>query len=262
MNLLRPMLAKSVAKPFDDPAWFFEIKWDGYRAMAYLDGQTRLYSRNLKPLIYPQLADLHTLIQQPVILDGEIVSDSFDSLARKEGQTIFVVFDILSISGHLLLQETFVRRQQILKSLIQETEVLRRSVGLVEQGKQLYSQAKSQGLEGIVAKKLSSIYQPGVRSAAWLKILAEEEKEVSIIRLHYKQGRAVAAEVVGSDFASKVLLGAELDKQMLNRFAPIKADERILNPVWLGVVRYREVTTEGRLRHGVLKEIKSDGSLH
>jgi bifunctional non-homologous end joining protein LigD len=189
---IHPMLATSVEKPFDDPEWLFEIKWDGYRAVSFVDdGKVRLVSRNQNDLTgeFPELHELSKLIKaKNAVLDGEVVAldeqgrASFSLMqqrtgirkggrrtgARRELQVVYYIFDLLYIDGYDLRRVALERRKQVLSQIIHTSDQVRYSDHF-PQGLALFEVAKKKGLEGILAKKRLSGYEER-RSSEWLKI--------------------------------------------------------------------------------------------
>ena len=189
---VHPMLATSVEKPFDDPEWLFEIKWDGYRAVSFLqDGKVRLVSRNQNELTgeFPELHELSKLIKaKNAVLDGEVVAldeqgrASFSLMqqrtgirkggrrvgARRELQIVYYIFDLLYVDGFDLRRVQLEQRKQVLAQIIAPSELVRYSDHF-PQGLALFEVAKQKGLEGILAKKRASHYEER-RSREWLKI--------------------------------------------------------------------------------------------
>jgi bifunctional non-homologous end joining protein LigD len=186
------MLALSVEKPFDNPDWLFEIKWDGYRAIAFIeDGKIRLVSRNQNDLTaqFSELKDLPKSIKaKSAILDGEIVAldetgrSSFSLMQQRTGirkgghrvagrsdlQTLYYAFDLIYLDGFDLHRVTLEERKRLLATIISTSETLRYSDHF-DNGLDLFTAAKQQGLEGILAKVRSSLYEER-RSREWLKI--------------------------------------------------------------------------------------------
>jgi bifunctional non-homologous end joining protein LigD len=204
-TVIHPMLATSTTKAFDDPDWLFEIKWDGYRAVAFIDdGHVRLVSRSQNDLT-AQFAELGTLPQfvkaERAILDGEIVAldeegrPSFSlmqqrtgfqpgkrRLARREGvPVVYYAFDLLYLDGLDLRRVGLEQRKQLLQDRIAagQSGVIHFSDHYAEKGLDLFEAAKQRGLEGIVAKKRSSAYQEK-RSSDWLKIKITQRQECVI----------------------------------------------------------------------------------
>ena len=189
---VHPMLATSVEKPFDDPEWLFEIKWDGYRAVSFLqEGKVRLVSRNQNELTgeFPELHELSKLITaKNAVLDGEVVAldeqgrASFSLMqqrtgirkggrrvgARRELQIVYYIFDLLYLDGFDVRRVALEQRKQVLAQIIAPSELVRYSDHF-PQGLALFEVAKKKGLEGILAKKRLSHYEER-RSREWLKI--------------------------------------------------------------------------------------------
>ncbi len=189
---IHPMLATSIEKPFDDPEWLFEIKWDGYRAVSFIqDGKVRLVSRNQNDLTgeFPELRDLSRLIKaKNAVLDGEVVAldeqgrASFSLMqqrtgirkggrrtgARRELQVVYYIFDLLFVDGYDLRRVALEERKQVLSHIVDTNDLVRYSDHF-PQGLALFEVAKKKGLEGILAKKRLSCYEER-RSREWLKI--------------------------------------------------------------------------------------------
>jgi len=188
-----PMLATPVEKPFDDPDWLFEIKWDGYRAVAFIeDGKVRLVSRNQNDLTgqYSELQELPKLVKaKNAILDGEIAAldeqgrASFSLMQQRTGirsggrrtagrpdlPIVYYVFDLLYADGYDLRHVVLEERKQALVKLVETDNLVRLSEHFPERGIALFEAAKQQGLEGILAKHRGSLYEER-RSREWLKI--------------------------------------------------------------------------------------------
>ncbi len=190
---ITPMLATLSEKPFDDPNWLFEIKWDGYRAIAFIDGgDVRLVSRNQNDLTarFPELQSLaESVTAKSAILDGEIVvlddhgRPSFSLMQQRTGirahgrQTapkshlsiLYYVFDLLYLDGYDLRRVALEERKRLLRQIVRDGEVVRYSEHFAGQGISLFKAAKQKGLEGILAKKSGSFYEER-RSRDWQKI--------------------------------------------------------------------------------------------
>jgi bifunctional non-homologous end joining protein LigD len=189
---IHPMLATSVEEPFDDPEWLFEIKWDGYRAIAFITkGKVRLVSRNQNDLTaqYPELHNLPSFIKaETAILDGEIAAldeqgrASFSLMQQRTGireagrrtasrrdiPVLYYLFDLLYLDGYDLRRVPLERRKKALAQITDATGPVRYSDHF-SQGKTLFDAARQKGLEGILAKRRDSFYEER-RSQAWLKI--------------------------------------------------------------------------------------------
>jgi bifunctional non-homologous end joining protein LigD len=189
---IQPMLATSIEKPFDDDEWLFEIKWDGYRAVAFIEEDAvRLVSRNQNDLT-AQYSDLRGLTKfvdaKTAILDGEIVAlddegrSSFSLMQQRTGihhggrhtaakrdiPVLYYAFDLLYLDGYDLHRVPLERRKETLAKIVQAGDSIRYSDHF-DHGLKLFEAAKQKGLEGILAKRRSSVYEER-RTRDWLKI--------------------------------------------------------------------------------------------
>jgi bifunctional non-homologous end joining protein LigD len=192
---LEPMLATLTQDlPEDLDNYGFEYKWDGVRALCYWDGRTlRLESRNQLDITrrYPELHVLaDALGSRPAVLDGEIVAlddadrPSFPLLQNRmhvndpaaikrlveEVPVRYLVFDLLYLDGHSVMDRSYLHRRDLLEQLTLVGPSWQVPPAHVGEGKAMLAAAREQQLEGIVAKKIDSVYQPGRRSPDWLKI--------------------------------------------------------------------------------------------
>ncbi len=179
---VKPMLAELADTPFDDPNYVYEIKWDGYRAVAQIEeGAIRLYSRNNQEFNkrYPVIVEELEAIQHNAVLDGEIVAldrdgkASFQALQdygqRKDKRLKYYVFDLLYLDGYDICGLPLLERKKFLKQILPESDVIEFSDHIVEQGIKLYAKARKNGLEGVIAKRKDSQYV-SKRTVDWLKI--------------------------------------------------------------------------------------------
>jgi bifunctional non-homologous end joining protein LigD len=190
---ITPMLASPRDTPFDDPNWLFEIKWDGYRAITFIeDGDARLVSRNHNDLTprFPEMRALPKfLTAKTAILDGEVVAlddqgrPSFSLMQQRTGvrshgrQTalrgdlpiLYYAFDLLYLDGYDLRHVALEERKRVLRGILTDGEIVRYSDHFAGQGIALFELAKQKGLEGIIAKKSSSSYEER-RNREWQKI--------------------------------------------------------------------------------------------
>jgi len=189
---ITPMLATSVERPFDDPEWLFEIKWDGYRAISFIQhGGVRLVSRNHNDLT-PQFPELRNLVgvvkATTAVLDGEVAAldeqgrASFSLMQQRTGfrahgrrepgrselQIVYYVFDLIYLEGYDLRRVSLESRKKALSRIIAPSDLIRYSEDF-PQGVALFEAARQQGLEGILAKRRGSLYEER-RSREWLKI--------------------------------------------------------------------------------------------
>ena len=188
-----PMLATLVDKPVEGPEWRYEIKWDGYRAIAICNKNTvKLISRNNKSFdekFYPVHQALKNLGWQAV-LDGEIAVLKGDGVSNfgalqnwrseADGQLIYYVFDLLWLNGYDLMPLPLSRRKAILASLLPQDGPLRISQNFDTTAAEFLAAAAKMGLEGIIAKRADSPYKPGERGRDWLKIKTQKRHEVVI----------------------------------------------------------------------------------
>ncbi len=226
---LKPALATRREHPFDDQKWSFEIKWDGVRALAYLrhagaEYQVVLRSRNGLTINrqYPEIVDaLYALKLPDAVLDGEIVAldpqgraqfhllqspihpheRTEGSRNRTGGTLAYYVFDLLYLNGHLLTRRPLEERQQALAAVLPEHSVVRRSESVVAEGRAFYAAAQAHRVEGIVGKRRDSLYSPGKRTDAWVKIKIQQRLEAVIGG--YTRGQGARVKTFGA-----LLLGA------------------------------------------------------
>jgi len=252
---IHPMLATSIDDPFDGPDWLFEIKWDGYRAVAFIEnGNVRLVSRNQNELTarYPELKNLPSFVKaKSAILDGEVVAldeqgrASFSLMQQRTGfrhggrrgatnadvPVLYYAFDLLYLDGFDWRRVALEERKKKLASILIAGDSLRYSDHYEQQGKALFEIAQQKGLEGILAKKRDSIYQER-RSSEWLKIKIRHRLEAVIggftepegsrahfgsivLGLYDKQGRLIHVGQAGSGFNQNSL--AEISKLLKKR---------------------------------------------
>jgi bifunctional non-homologous end joining protein LigD len=190
---LKPMLATLIDKPFDDHGWLYEIKWDGYRALTFLNnGSVDIRSRNNKSFnekFYP-VYDSMKRWKVNAIVDGEIVvvnekgvpdfSDLQGWRSEADGQLAYYLFDILWLNDKDLTKLPLTERRKILKSELPPDKITRFSETFDSTGKEFFLIAEEMGLEGIMAKKENSVYVPGIRTKDWLKIKTEKRQEAII----------------------------------------------------------------------------------
>lgn len=241
---IRPMLATLVDKPFDENGWFYEVKWDGYRCLAFLrNGNVNIKSRNNKLLnerFYPVVRALSAL-KSNAVLDGEIIvpgengASNFGALqnwrSEDDGELLYYVFDILWLDHYDLTPLPLERRQEILKKLIPEKSIVKLSKSFNHSGIAFFESAKKLGLEGIMAKKAGSVYIPGIRSENWLKIKAGKRQEMVIggYTRREQSPRAFSSLLVGVydkgllTYKGKIGTGFSEDLQiaMLRKFKPL-----------------------------------------
>ncbi len=293
-DLLKPMLATLVDVPFTDEGWQFELKLDGYRALAYLkNGKAELLSRNNNPFNqkFAPIAEALREWKIDAVVDGEIVvlnedgHPDFNGIQqwekKKAGQLVYYVFDLLWLDGLNLMGLPLYRRREVLKELIPSDGSIRYSDHIDELGDSFYELARNNGLEGIVAKRRDSVYTPDSRSKAWLKIKVEERHEAvicgftrkadsdrifsSLILGVYRAGKLTYIGQVGTGFTR------ERSEQLMRKMKPLftktcpfgeepptNEAPTWLKPVLVCEVKYTELTAEGVMRHPSFQGLRED----
>lgn len=306
---LLPMLATSGTLPSGDTGWAFEMKWDGLRALALISGgKVRLTSRTGRDitLVYPELAGLAAAADaQQAVLDGEIVAfgdgawPDFEALQQRmnistaaQASTLaasvpvsFLAFDLLWLDGRPLLDEPYVRRRELLDGLGLDGgswQVPPAFIG--ESGADIQAVSRQQRLEGVMAKRLQSRYDPGRRTTSWRKIKNVRRQEVviggwkpgeggragwigSLLVGVYEHGELVYSGHVGTGFTQQTL-------QMLGqRLAPLRRDDppfagtippgdarfaQWVDPELVAEVAFADWTKSGRLRAPSYKGLRND----
>jgi bifunctional non-homologous end joining protein LigD len=291
---IRPMLAIFVDKPFDRPGWFFEIKWDGFRAIAEIEkAKVRLYSRNFISFNerYPAIVDALQQLGHEAVLDGEIVvldkkgKSDFQLLQKYqqtgEGILAYYVFDLLYLDGVDLRAAPLRRRKEALELLIRGDDLIRTSDHIEEFGIAFFKAAVDQGVEGIIAKNASSSYLEGARGRDWLKIKTRQEQEAVIggftePRRSRKELGALVLGVYegddlvyvghsGSGFDAKTLsdVRAKLDP-LIQRECPFKdkpktnAAAHWVKPKLVCQVAFQEWTGDGIMRMPIFLGLRDD----
>jgi bifunctional non-homologous end joining protein LigD len=194
-SFIEPMNALSIEK-LPEGEWLYEIKHDGYRALAFKDAKdVRLVSRNKKAFDYPQLLDaLKLLSAEHFILDGEIAAldergrSSFQLLQIFKSSAnvplVYFAFDLLFLDGKDLREQPLSARRELLAKLLEKApENIRLSGELRGSKDELLRVAQEFGLEGLVAKRPNSIYESGRRSGAWVKFKITKSQEFAPVRL-------------------------------------------------------------------------------
>jgi bifunctional non-homologous end joining protein LigD len=252
---IKPMLATLVDEPFDDPDWVYEVKWDGYRALGFINkGEVELLSRNNKDFndkFYP----IHKALQKwniNAVVDGEILVlndkgvSNFGHLqnwrSEADGELVYYIFDLLWYDDKNLMDLQLIQRQAILKELLPtDNDNIRVSQVFKASGTEFFAAAERMGLEGIIAKKANSTYSPDLRSKEWLKIKVSKRQEViiagytknedtpkqfsSLLLGVYEDGALQYVGKVGTGFNDKV------QKEMMAQFKPLITDRSPFNKI-------------------------------
>ena len=302
-----PMLARTGELPADDSEWAFEIKWDGVRAIAYSEpGELRLESRNLNDVTdsYPEIFGVNAALgSHSAVLDGELVAfdsdgrPSFGALQQrmhtasraqarrlaKATPVTYVIFDLLWLDGHSLMREPYGERRTQLAALALNGASWQTPDHVVGHGAQLLAASAEQHLEGVVAKRLESIYQPGVRSRDWVKVKMVARQELVVggwMPGKGKRRQSIGALLLGVYETGGVLryigrVGSGFDEEDLRRLSRLLAPlERASTPFGAGEkpprgavfceprlvveVEFTSWTSAGSLRHPVYKGLRED----
>jgi bifunctional non-homologous end joining protein LigD len=305
---MRPMLATAATSLPGDGGWAYEMKWDGLRALAYIDGgAVRLWSRTGRDITagYPELQDMAAGVGAGrAVLDGEIVAfgggewPSFEAIQQRmnlsppqsrllaaDVPVTYLVFDLLSLEGRPLLEEPYAQRRALLDELGLNGPHWQTPPSFTDAaGPDVLAVSRQHGLEGVVAKRLSSRYEPGKRSQSWRKIKNVRRQEAVVGG--WKPGEGNRAGQIGSlligvqgpgglDYAGHV--GTGFNQQTLamlgERLAPLRRDtspfatpvppEHARAAIWAEPLLVIEVafsqwTSEGRMRAASYKGLRAD----
>lgn len=304
-SFVTPMAAIAVKQLPEGQEWLYEVKFDGYRSLIIKDGsRVQLQSRNHKnlTLMYPGIAEAaQNLHAHQAVVDGEIVAldesgrPTFQVLQHRGSHPhhniLFYAFDLLHLDGRDKVKERLEERRAPLPKLIGANPVIRVSDDLPGSGAQVLEAVRSLGLEGVIAKRRGSAYQPGERSKDWLKFKLENQQEFVIGGFRADGRSSIDALVVGYfeakqlKFAGKVRAGftPHIRGQLRRHLEPLHAEscpfadlptgrsrwgggippEEMREFVWtrpelVAQIRFVEWTVEGRLRHAAFLGLRSD----
>ncbi|HEX3831688.1 MAG TPA: DNA ligase D [Solirubrobacteraceae bacterium] len=304
---LTPMLAGAGELPHDQSQWSFEVKWDGVRAIAHIKpGRLRLESRNLNDITdgYPEVRGIvRDLGMREVVLDGELVAfddagrPSFERLQKrmhvtspssirrlsKSTPVVYAIFDLLYLDGHSLMGLPYQERRARLEELGLGGPAWRVPAAHAGRGQALLEATEAQGLEGIVAKRLNSRYEPGRRTGAWIKIKHTRRQELVIagwlpgegrradrigallMGVYDENGSLRHAGRVGTGFTDRTL------NDLRARLAPLQRPESpfatapklprnavFVEPELVAEIEFREWTGEGVMRAPSFKGLRDD----
>jgi bifunctional non-homologous end joining protein LigD len=289
------MLATLVDAPFDDKAWVFETKWDGFRLITEKSGDTvRLWSRNgidvtqKYGLLMPELQR----IEGSCVIDGEICALDAQGRSRfqllqnalnKKARLLYVVFDALFVDGEDIRGKPLLERKTILKALLPRSRLLRYSEHVAEFGRREFAKAQQAHEEGVIAKRATGLYYSGKRTREWLKFKAVHEQEVVIVGYtEPRRSRKYFGSLVLAvrDQAKKCWVyvghvGTGFDqaalKSLYETMQPLRSDKKPfaqkvkqesaitwLVPKLVGEVKFTEWTSEGEMRHPVFLGLRTD----
>jgi len=302
-RFIEPMKPRRVEEPPPNGDWIYELKFDGIRAIAVKDGsKVNLISRNENELRtrFPEIADaVKKLSTQECLIDGEVVAldeegrSSFQllqalELEGRKAPVRFYVFDLLQLDGKSLIKLPLAHRKELLAKLCEGTgDPIRFSSEIGGDAKSLLAEVKRRGLEGLIGKQRDSVYEPGRRSGAWIKLKCVNEQEFviggftppggsrkyfgAILVGYYKNNRLLFAGKVGSGFTSKSLsilhkkfqgearddcpfanLPSKQGGQWVQGLTPsMMRKMHWINPVFVAQIKYTEWTRDGKLRQPV-----------
>ncbi|MFW6035970.1 MAG: hypothetical protein ACOCRZ_06920 [Halothermotrichaceae bacterium] len=287
---IQPMLLSSKKKPFNSSEYIFEIKWDGYRCLAFIENRNVfLQSRNKKDLTqyFPELIEISKYIKcSRIILDGEIC------YINKEGKPVFevlqgrigssknkqhinypvslIVWDILSYNNKDVYNMPLLKRRKILKKYVTANHSLQISSYIKTKGIELFKKVKKNGLEGITAKKISSPYQ-FKRSKFWYKIKVWNYTEAYIFGFTKNYSLIVGKKDENNNFINMGRVKSAVNKNMkeaLFRYLPeiitvnshysknsSAKDINWVKPVIKCEIRYTEITRHNTFRHGFITKV-------
>ncbi len=301
-----PMFARAGEIPKPERDYSFEVKWDGVRAIAYVQpGRLRLESRNLNDITdgYPEVRGLIAQLgMHDAVLDGEIVAfddggrPSFERLQRRMHVTapasvrrlaastpvVYAIFDLIHLDGRSLMGLPYVERRAALEALELGGSAWRVPAAHSGQGAALLAATEKQGLEGVVAKRLDSRYEPGRRGGAWIKVKNTLRQELviggwipgegrradrigALLMGYHRDGAFVYAGRVGTGFTQAML------DELARRLAPhrretspfadapkLPPEAEFVEPSLVAEVEFREWTRDGVMRAPSYKGLRDD----
>ena len=295
-SAVRPMQAVAAEAPFSSDDYIFEVKWDGLRAVLFVDsdGRMRVHDRGLNDLtpLLPELGSAAAQVQPGTILDGELVATNssgrpdYQLLRRRlsggaalerEIPVAFLAFDALWAAGRPLLRQPLMRRKSRLRRAVRGTGGIFLPDHVARDGVELFDACLERGLEGVVAKHVASQYVPGQRSPFWLKVKAVKSDDFVVIGStpgrpfgalligYYERGRLLPCGAVGGGFEDDV---AALIARRLNELAveesPLEPPPEMTSPVrWcrpelVVSVRYSDWAPDGTLRFPIFSSLRPE----
>ncbi|MGO9819984.1 MAG: DNA ligase D [Solirubrobacteraceae bacterium] len=302
-----PMLAGAGDLPRPEKGWWFEVKWDGVRAIAYVQpGRLRLESRNLREITdsYPEVRGLlRDLGMRDAVLDGELVAfdddgrPNFERLQRRMHVTaqssvrrlavstpvVYAIFDLLYLDGHNLMALPYEQRRERLEELGLSGPAWRVPAAHPENGRRLLEATAAQGLEGVVAKRRTSRYEPGRRTGAWVKVKNNQRQELviggwlpgegrrtdrigALLMGYFEDGGELRyAGRVGTGFTDRTLaeLGSKLAplrraQAPFDQVPKLPRNAVFVEPELVAEIEFREWTSDGVMRAPSYKGLRDD----
>ncbi|MXS71734.1 DNA ligase D [Flavobacteriaceae bacterium W22] len=291
------MLAKLSEEAFNHPDWIFEIKWDGYRAVADLSKKEPLfYSRNGISFLnkFKKISEDFNAQRHHMILDGEIVA--YDENGKPSFQLLqqigdnpdlaltYQVFDLLWLNGYSTEELPLLQRKELLKDALVETDLIKYCDHVPENGIDFFGQMKKMNLEGMIAKKADSIYTENSRSTDWLKIKFTNTEEAVICGFTEPKGSRIGfgALILGKYIDGELIyaghtgtgFNAELLKEIHSKLTKIEQKESPfeivpktnmpvtwVKPELICEVKFSEITKDGMFRHPVFVAIREDKTI-
>ncbi|GEO10837.1 non-homologous end-joining DNA ligase [Segetibacter aerophilus] len=288
------MLAKDTDTPFSKEDWIYEMKWDGYRAIAEVNkGKVKLYSRNGNSFLsnYPDVVDALSKLKVNAVFDGEVVvlneegNPDFQKLQHYEQfrnyPLQYYIFDLLELNGKKLYSTPLIERKKLLEETLPKDDVIKYSDHIEERGEDFFEIIKQRNLEGMMAKKKSSEYYPGNRSADWLKIKHHKSDEAIIAGFTAPRGgrKYFGALVLGSFVDGKLTYightGSGFDTSLLKEISAklqpliiekspfaekVKTNMPVtwVEPKYVCEIKFTEWTSDGKLRHPIFLRLRED----
>src|SRR6266704_371212 len=309
-RFIEPMKAKLVEKPPATGGWIYELKFDGIRLIAVKrDKKVSLFSRNQNDLSprFPEIVEaIKNLPARECVIDGEVVAlddegrSSFQLLQAREieggkSPIYFYAFDLLQLDGKSLIGLPLEARKNVLEKLCANAgDPIRYSGAIGSDAKRLLQEVKRRGLEGIVGKQRNSVYEPGRRSGAWIKLKCVNEQEFviggytppegsrkhfgAILVGYYKENRLMFAGKVGTGFTERSLsilhnkfraeeradcpfvdLPSKQNGQWVQGITPsMMRKMHWVNSVFVCEIKFAEWTRDGKLRAPVFLGLRED----
>ena len=290
----KPMMAKVTKNPFDKNGWIYEIKWDGYRVISFIEkNKVELMSRNLKNFNtrFPDLIPELKKIKLDAILDGEVVALNTDgkpnfqalqdNIMSEDVNLRYFVFDLIYYDGYELSNLPLIKRKEILSHVLPKSHLIKFCDHVEDEGIKFFSAVKKLGLEGAMAKDGQGKYLKNTRSSLWLKIKNFKSRDAVIIgytkplggRSHfgslvlaaYKSSQLYYIGHVGTGFNDKML--ESLYKKFQNLIiseAPLKQVPKTngstiwLRPTLVCEIKFNEMTKENIIRQPSFIRLRDD----